>query len=311
DVGPAVASVVDDRNAERLAGEVVNARLLGDVFESPVAQIVEQAAGVTLVDLGRTVGLVLAVERAVDVVLLGPLRIIGDEKVELAVFVVVHPGGAGAKAGVVDAGRPGNVFERAVALVVEEARFAQTGDVNVAPAAVVVVSHRDAHAVDLDPEPGLCGDVGEGAVAVVVVELQRGPLADVAGKVLAVHKQNVWLAVVIVVDEGAARAHGLGQVFLSKGAGVVNETDPGLAGHVDKVYGRTFRSGRPTKPCYARQGQGPAKNRRCDCKKSEETKHGDVRWSNDWPIHGAVRRSSAVPAMFLPVRPKIPVTIDV
>src|SRR5207245_7968391 len=96
--------------------------------------------GVTLVDLGRAVGFVLAVERAVDVILLGPLGVVGDEQVELAVFVVVHPGGARAKAGVVDAGRLGNVFERAVALVVEEARFTQTGDVDIVLAVVVVIA---------------------------------------------------------------------------------------------------------------------------------------------------------------------------
>src|SRR5439155_22521362 len=55
DIGPAVPIVVDNRHPEGIAGGVVNAGLLGRVFKPPIAQIVEQPAGVTLVDLGRAV----------------------------------------------------------------------------------------------------------------------------------------------------------------------------------------------------------------------------------------------------------------
>ena len=206
----------------------------------------------------------MSVERAVDIVLLGPLRVIGHKEVELAVLIVVHPGSAGAKAGVVHSGGFGNVLERAVALVVQEARFAEAGDVDIVPTVVVVIADGDAHAVDFNPEPRLRGHVGKRSVAVVVVKPKRGVLADVAGKILAAHEHNVGFAVVIVVDEGATRAHGLGQEFLSKGPGVVNEADPGLARDIDKVDGFGGRRGqrRPAISADRNGKQGESSNQR-------------------------------------------------
>ena len=48
-------------------------------------------------------------------------------------------------------------------------------------AVVVVVADGDAHAVHGDGEAGLLGDVGKGAVVVVVVEDGRGDAAGMAG----------------------------------------------------------------------------------------------------------------------------------
>ena len=58
-----------------------------------------------LYDSGVQYDLVGAVERAPEVRLRRPLDVVGDEQVELAVAVVVEPGGAGAEAGVRDARR--------------------------------------------------------------------------------------------------------------------------------------------------------------------------------------------------------------
>ncbi len=84
--------------------------------------------------------------------------------------------------------------------------------------------------------PALRGYVGERSVVIVVIELQRGGAAvGMSGKVFAVDQQDVGIAVVVVVDESAAWAHGFGQILLAEGAVVVGEVDAGLGGDVVKV----------------------------------------------------------------------------
>src|SRR2546426_7539739 len=51
----------------------------------------------------------------------------------------------------------------------------------------------------------LASDVRVRAVVIIVIELQRGFRACVSGPVLAVDEDDVGPAVVVVVDEGAAR----------------------------------------------------------------------------------------------------------
>ena len=50
-----------------------------------------------------------------------------------------------------------------------------------------------------------------------------------------VHQQDVRIAVAVVVDKRAARAHGLGKPLLSEGAVVVGEMNPGLGRDVAKL----------------------------------------------------------------------------
>src|SRR6267154_4104790 len=52
------------------------------------------------------------------------------------------------------------------------------------------------------------------------------------GPVLAIDQNNVGPAVVVVINEGAARAHGFGKIFLPEGRVVVGEVDSGLGGDV-------------------------------------------------------------------------------
>jgi len=68
---------------------------------------------------------------------------------------------------------------------------------------------------------------------IIVVELQgsRATLG-VAGPVLAIDEQDVGKAVVVVIDEGAAGAHGFREPFFSEGSVVVREVDAGLGGDV-------------------------------------------------------------------------------
>ncbi len=76
------------------------------------------------------------------------------------------------------------------------------------------------------------GDVGEGAVVIVVVELGRGMFGGLAGPVGAVDEEDVGPAVVVVVDESDTGAHGFGKIFFAEGSVVVEEADAGLLGDV-------------------------------------------------------------------------------
>ncbi len=103
-------------------------------------------------------------------------------------------------------------------------------------AVVVVVADGHAESEHRHGESGFARDVGERAVVVVVVKLQRGRAGvGVSGKIVAVDQDDVGISVVVVVDEGAARAHGFRQPLLSEGAVVVGEVDSGLGGDVAEV----------------------------------------------------------------------------
>ena len=93
---------------------------------------------------------------------------------------------------------------------------------------IVVIQHsvavgvgtRDAHAVEADGETSLAGDVREPARAVVGVERLRRLLARPRAirPEAAVDQDQVRVAVQVVVDEGRAAAHGLGQELPAVGA---------------------------------------------------------------------------------------------
>src|SRR6202035_6173105 len=121
---------------QRLRGGIVDASFMADVREPAAAQVVEELRGGPLVGLRGAVRLRNPVERAPEIALGSPLHVVGDEEVELAVAVVVDPGGAGAEAGVPDAGGGGDVPELAAALVVEEMVAVERGDVDVLAAVV-------------------------------------------------------------------------------------------------------------------------------------------------------------------------------
>ena len=65
--------------------------------------------------------------------------------------------------------------------------------------------------------------IGERAVVIVVIELERGRRPLMAGKIFAVDQQDVGIAIVIVINESASWAHGFRQPFLSEGSIVVEE----------------------------------------------------------------------------------------
>src|SRR6266566_865695 len=163
-IGPAVVVEIEKRDAPAKVLRV-EPESRGEGF------VVEGAVAIVVVERGGIVGE------------------IGFEQTEFAVTVVVGNGRAhaGLLAPVVvesGAGDDGNVGERAVVIVVvKNAGGAVAGDINVRPAVVVVIKSGNA-------------DVGEGAVAVVVVEDVFAVVRDV----------EIFPAVVVVVADAYALA---------------------------------------------------------------------------------------------------------
>ncbi len=159
---------------------------------------------------------------------------VGLDEVEQAVAVEVADRNAHARLGFAvgresDARFDGDVFEGPVFLIlVIRSSGGVVGDVDVGPAVIVKIGDRDAEAIGADgvEDAGLFRYVGEGSIAVVVVEdvlaaLQAGrPAGDLdafvgacAGlgkrrgldiEVDVVGDEEIEVAVAIVVEEGAA-----------------------------------------------------------------------------------------------------------
>src|SRR5271157_1045947 len=167
------------------------------------------------------------------------VNIVGDEKIQAAVAVIVNKGAAGvpSRALARHAGLFADVGERAVAVVVIEDVLAEVGNEQVIPAVVVVVA--DANAL---PPAGVAQasfrrHVGECAVTIVAKQMRSGFTAG--GKTFQarpVHQKDVEPSVVVVIVEGYAASGGFEQVLvlvLSAEDGL--HVQPGFAGNVDEA----------------------------------------------------------------------------
>ena len=200
--------------------------------------------------IGAIAWLLLA---AVAVGLKAPLHVARDEQIELAVVVVVEEPRARAPPASRDTpARLGHVGERAVAVVVIQRVAAVIRHVEIFEAVVVVVAHRDAHAVLVLRHAGesrLLRDIDERAVRSLVVQpvpecrvglvrqLARGHRVVEPG---AVRQEDVQPAVVVVVQQRHAAAHRLDQVLVRRRGVLVREGDPGCLRGVDEPHVRTF-----------------------------------------------------------------------
>src|SRR2546423_90915 len=96
----------------------------------------------------------------------------GDEKIELAVVVIIEPERTRRKSAVLDPCRFRDVAEFAAAYVSEQAIAAKRGEIDIDATVVIEVSRGAADAVDLDVQSGSAGEIGERAI--VIVAVQRG-----------------------------------------------------------------------------------------------------------------------------------------
>ncbi len=148
------------------------------------------------------------------------MNVAGDEKIDVAVAIVIGPGGAGAEASGGHAGFLGYVFKLAIAEIVIERVAAEAGDVDILQAVVVVIGDGHAHAPAFASEAGGLGDVSEFEIAslgvgVLMVERDHG----IAALAIALNRgtvdgDDVELAVVVAVDQSDAPAHRFHDVSL-------------------------------------------------------------------------------------------------
>src|SRR5882757_334063 len=89
-IWPAVLIKVEHGHAERFGTGVENSAGRGDVFKSAVAAIVKQPASLAAISFRSAIGFIFSVKAAEDVVFGGPVDVVADEEVEMAVAVVVE-----------------------------------------------------------------------------------------------------------------------------------------------------------------------------------------------------------------------------
>src|SRR5258708_1559985 len=174
------------------------------------------------------------------------IDVIGDEKIEVAIAIVVDKSAAGvpALAGAGDACFFGDVGEGGVAVVVVENIFAEVGDEKIVETVVVVIADADALSPARMMQAGFGSDVGEGAVAIVFEKMRNRFLASrKTFEAPAVDEENIQPAVVVVIVKSDTAAGGFEKVFVfvlatENGFGV----QAGLARNVEE--GNTNIAGR-------------------------------------------------------------------
>ena len=180
EVGPAVGVEIDGGDAERLRHRHTSSRIpdlhpraRGDVGEVSVAIVPVQIGKRALERARRTVGAADAHEPEIllQIDVPGPAHVVADEEIEIAVAVVVEPGGARAPLirAPLHTGRTRHVDE-APADVSEETIGADGGHEEIDPAVVVVVGGGDAHSVEVHRQAGGPGHVREVPAAVVAIQ---------------------------------------------------------------------------------------------------------------------------------------------
>src|SRR5579859_1272540 len=134
----------------------------------------------------------------------------------MAVAVVVYEGAAIAPgfAGACDACFLADVGESSVAVVAIEDVFAVVGDVEIFPAVIVIVADAGSLAPAGVGQAGFVRDIGESTVVIVMVEMAGREIAR--GRRIesgAVHDEDVWPAVVVVIEDGDASSGRFNDVF--------------------------------------------------------------------------------------------------
>ena len=115
----------------------------------------------------------------------------------------------------------------------------------VIPSIIVVVADTDPRLPAGTRQAGFCGHIGEGSVAIVLIEMGGGRLTcgPLGVKSRAVGQVDIEPAVVIIVEEGNPAAFRLNDVLLMVGRTPdIGSFQSGLPGHVDEDDGRSVRS---------------------------------------------------------------------
>src|SRR5215469_10558527 len=131
-------------------------------------------------------------------------------------MVVVAPGWACRPATQRDSRFLRNVGECSIVIIMVEPVLAKIGHVDIRPAVVVVVRHSHTESPALVGDPRYSGDICECAVVVIMQEHRpwSGFLTFQGADRGTVQEVDVQPAVVVIVEQSDARAHGLEDGFL-------------------------------------------------------------------------------------------------
>ncbi len=119
--------------------------------------------------------------------------------------------------------------------VVEQVVGADARDVEISIAVTVEVPGGATHAVGLQIESGLTGDVTESQASEVLVKLLGRRSAGLAFEARAVEEEQIEPVVTVVVEDDDAGAHRLREPFETEGTRVVSEVDAAVRGDVDEA----------------------------------------------------------------------------
>ncbi len=174
-IQPSIIVVIEKFGAPAPAG-VVGSGIAGHIGEGEISVVVPEEIPLAHVIVGH----------------------VGDENVELAVIVEISPFRVHPFFRVKTDCRFGNVRERPVAVVDEEAVGAEIGrDVEVVPSVIVGIAVSQIQRPPAEPQTDLVGHVGEGAVSVVVKE-------QVHEAVVVVIEGNGLDGIRIAIESGGA-----------------------------------------------------------------------------------------------------------
>src|ERR1035441_9805444 len=167
------------------------------------------------------------------------IDVVGDEEVEAPVAIVIDETAARGPADVVvpEAGFARDIGEGTVAVVVKQDIVSPESDEEIDEAIVVVVAGTDSLSPAGEGDAGLLGDVGEGAVMQIAVEMAGRLLSfRETFEAAAVDQEDVGPAVVVEVEGGSAAARRFENVALYLVASVFGfGGEAGLGGDVDEV----------------------------------------------------------------------------
>src|SRR5207302_489908 len=173
DIGETVAVVIGKTHSQALAVRIRYTGFGGDIGERAVAIVVIEDVRHAVVIVGMTVGAETgSLLSAIAIRLKGPVHISSNQQIEFAVIVVIEESSACAPSSRAHTRPLGDIGKRPIAIVVVERVAPIAGYVNVFEAVVVIVAYRDPHAVVIlrhSGQTGLLGDVGEGAIRILVI----------------------------------------------------------------------------------------------------------------------------------------------
>ena len=178
-----------------------------------------------------------------------PFDVIAYKKVELPVVVVIDPRATGAPVigAAAHAGLASHFLEFSSAFIVKKMIAADAGNENIGQAVVVVIADGDTHRIKAYIQPRPCRHVGEMAVAVVVVKRHCRRLHafwDVPGPIRGIDKEQILVAVAVIIKKRHAAAHGFRQQLLAVSAIDVREVNAAGGRDVSKARLRNLCSRR-------------------------------------------------------------------